>query len=244
MSILYIILFTFFVGYTFIFQETYGISVGTTNTIFVGIFVGVLFGSVPIPWIYKKTKEAQVKAEAEGNEQFPPETRLWNAMLGGTAAIPISLLWMGWTAYPSVSIWSPILASVLFGYGVITIFISSYMYLIDVYEVMAASALTFATLVRYVCAGGMTVVGIPFYKNMGVHWTLTILGCLSALLAPLPYVLFLYGPAIRRKSKFAKVHKVGVDEKEGQRADEEPKFHEADLPGSGSSTTLHSQNGI
>jgi hypothetical protein len=25
-------------------------------------------------------------------------------------------------------------------------------------------------------AGGMAVVGIPFYKNMSEHWTLTILG--------------------------------------------------------------------
>lgn len=35
-------------------------------------------------------------------------------------------------------------------------------------------------------AGGMTVVGIPFYKNMGVHWMLTILGTISLLLAPGP----------------------------------------------------------
>ena len=71
------------------------------------------------------------------------------------------------------------------------------------YESLAASGLTFATLVRYVCAGGMTVVGIPFYKNMGVHWTLTVLACLSALLAPIPYIFYKYGHVIRKKSKFA-----------------------------------------
>ena len=203
MSVLYIILFTFFGGYTFIFQETYGISQGLTNTIFVGITIGVVTGALPVPWIYGKTKQAQVKAEAEGRKQFDPEVRLWNAMLGGAIAIPVSLLWMGWTAYPSVSIWSPIFASVVFGYGLITIFISSYMYLIDVYEAFAASALTLATLVRYCCAGGMTMVGIPFYKNMGVHWTLTILACISALLTPIPYLFYKYGHVLRKKSKFA-----------------------------------------
>jgi MFS family permease len=112
---------------------------------------------------------------------------------------------------PSVSIWSPIIASVLFGYGTIMIFMSSYMYIIDSYEMYAASALTFATLARYIIAGGMTVVGIPFYKNMGVHWTLTILAGLSALLAPLPYVFYKYGYIIRRKSRFA-VSRAAEDE--------------------------------
>ncbi|KIX01379.1 uncharacterized protein Z518_09104 [Rhinocladiella mackenziei CBS 650.93] len=203
MSVLYVVLFTFFDGYEYIFRRTYNLSQGLSNTIFVGIAVGVCLGSVVIPWIYQRTLRAQQRAEAQGKKQFDPEVRLWFAMLGGAPAIPISLLWMGWTAYPNVSIWSPILASVLFGYGVITIFISSYMYLIDSYETYAASALTFATLVRYCCAGGMTVVGIPFYQNIGHHWTLTILACISALLAPIPYVFYRYGYIIRRKSQFA-----------------------------------------
>ena len=52
-------------------------------------------------------------------------------------------------------------------------------------------------------ASGMTVVGIPFYKNMGVHWTLTILGVISLLLVPVPYLFYKYGPWIRSKSKYA-----------------------------------------
>jgi hypothetical protein len=67
----------------------------------------------------------------------------------------------------------------------------------------AASALASVTLIRYVTAGGMTVVGIPFYRNMGVHWTLTILGCISALLVPVPYLFFFYGRKIRAKSRYA-----------------------------------------
>lgn len=83
------------------------------------------------------------------------------------------------------------------------IFISSYMYIIDSYEVYAASALTFLTLIRYCFAGGFTVVGIPFYRNVGHHWTVTILACLSLLLTPIPYVFYKYGHIIRKKSRFA-----------------------------------------
>ncbi|KAH0408827.1 hypothetical protein KCU90_g21518, partial [Aureobasidium melanogenum] len=127
-------------------------------------------------------------------------------MLGGALAVPVSLFWMGWTDYASISIWSPIIASALFGYGVITIFISAYMYIIDSYAIYAASALSFVTFTRYLAAGGMTVVGVPWYRNLGVHYTLTILACISALMVPVPYVFYIYGAKIRTKSAYA-VHK-------------------------------------
>jgi hypothetical protein len=76
-------------------------------------------------------------------------------------------------------------------------------YIIDSYEAYSASALVSAVLIRYIAAGGMTIAGIPFYKNMGVHWTLTILGAISALMAPMPYVFYKYGKWIRSKSKYA-----------------------------------------
>lgn len=77
------------------------------------------------------------------------------------------------------------------------------MYVIDCYHIYAASALAFMTVSRYAAAGVMTVVGIPFYRNMGVQWTLTILGCISAALVPVPFVFYRSGPTIRKWSKFA-----------------------------------------
>lgn len=41
------------------------------------------------------------------------------------------------------------------------------------------------------------------YENLGVHYTLTILACLCALLVPVPYVFYRAGPWIRSKSKYA-----------------------------------------
>jgi len=183
LTVVYIILFTFLDGYTSIFGETYGFSEGITGLVFIGIAVGLCGASLLVPFIHRSAKKELAKVKANGGDRLPPEFRLWFAMYGAPA-IPISLFWMGWTAYPSISYWSPILASVLFGYGILCIFISSYQYIIDSYELYAASALASLTLIRYVAAGGMVVVGIPFYKNLGVHWTLTILGGISALLVP------------------------------------------------------------
>jgi hypothetical protein len=80
---------------------------------------------------------------------------------------------------------------------------SSYQYIIDSYEVYAASALASATMIRYVASGGMVIVATPFYKNMGVPYTLTIMACLSACMAPVPFVFYKYGPWIRSKSRHA-----------------------------------------
>lgn len=142
---------------------------------------------------------------SQGGTRLPPEFRLWFAMYGAPA-VPISLFWMGWTDYPSISYWSPLLASVLFGYGILCIFISTYQYIIDSYELYAASALASLTFIRYIAAGSMVVVGIPFYENLGVHRTLTVLGAISAVMVPVPYLFYVYGPKIRGFSSYAQTH--------------------------------------
>lgn len=71
---------------------------------------------------------------------------------------------------------------------------------------MAASALAFMTISRYSAAGGLTVAGISFYENGGVHWTLTIL-CLSSMIVPVPYVFYRPGPRTRKHGKYAVAEK-------------------------------------
>ena len=84
-----------------------------------------------------------------------------------------------------------------------TIFTSSYMYLIEVYQIYAASALAFGSFSRYMAAGVMTVVGVPMYDNLGIHYTLTILACISSVMAPVPFLLYWYGHKVRQLSRQA-----------------------------------------
>lgn len=175
----------------------YGINTGLTFTIFVALFIGVLLNLVTVPWVYHRTLKQLSRDGDEGKGlKIDRESRLLFAMVGAPF-IPIGLFWMGWTNFPHISIWSPIIASVAVGFGINSIFLSSYLYIIDSYEVMAASALCFVTLVRYLAAGGMTVVGVPFYGNLGSHYTLTILACISAAAVPIPYAFYQYGHKIR-----------------------------------------------
>ncbi|KAF7595937.1 hypothetical protein BBP40_004083 [Aspergillus hancockii] len=229
MTTLYIVLFTFFDGYTYIFSDVHGLSQPLTNIVWVAMYVGIMFAGLVVPLQYQKMKRelSRVASPSEHNRHkangganqpatpsldgnssapkvfsVPPEFRLRYAMIGAPA-IPISLFWMGWTDYANISIWSPIVGSSLFGFGSICIFISSYMYIIDAYDIYAASALGFMTVSRYCAAGGMTVVGIPFYQNVGVQWTLTILGIISTVLTPVPYIFWKFGKVIRSWSRYA-----------------------------------------
>jgi len=131
LSVIYIVLFTFLDGYTYIFQEIHGTSQGVTGLCFVGIIIGLFGASALVPFIGNKAKKELKRLRDAGEpERLQPEFRLIFAMFGAPA-IPISLFWMGWTSDSSISIWSPLAASVLFGYGILTIFISSYQYIVS-----------------------------------------------------------------------------------------------------------------
>ena len=202
LTVIYIILFTFLNGYAFIFSETYGFTEGITGLAFIGIAIGLCGASLIVPVVYRWARRDLAQIKSRGGTCLPPEFRLWFAMLGAPA-IPISMFWMGWTAYPTISYWSPLAASVLFGYGILCVFISTYQYIIDSYEMYAASALASLTFIRYVAAGGMVEVAIPMYTNLGVHWTLTVLGAISALMVPVPYLFYAFGTKLRAKSRYA-----------------------------------------
>ena len=131
LTIIYIVLFTFLDGYTYIFSDIHGTSQGVTGLCFVGIIIGLFGASALVPFIGSKAKKELKRLRDEGKpEKLKPEFRLIFAMFGAPA-IPISLFWMGWTSDSSISIWSPLAASVLFGYGILTIFISSYQYIVS-----------------------------------------------------------------------------------------------------------------
>lgn len=162
LTVVYIILFTFLDGYTYIFGETYGFSQGFTGLAFLGMVIGILIAACLIPlfhhWVVRDLTTLRKRDGPGAN--LPPEIRLWFAMCGGPL-IPLSLFWMAWTNYSRVLPWSDLVASVVFGFGIICIFISSYQYIIDSYEIYAASALVGLTLLRYNASGIMVVVGIP-----------------------------------------------------------------------------------
>lgn len=198
LSVVYIVLFTFLTGYDFIYGDIYRFSQGNQGLTWIAVNVGFLFALAMAPFIYAQFKTKFLAAQAQG-KKVEPEQRLWYAMIGAPW-FPVSLFWLAWTSRESISFWCSLVATMVFGFSAMCIFIPCYQYLIDAYEGYVASALVGLTFSRYVVSGAMVVVSVPMYENLGVDWTLTLLGCIAVLLTPIPYVFYMYGGKVRARS--------------------------------------------
>ena len=120
-----------------------------------------------------------------------------------SALLPISLFWIGWTNRPDIPYWSELGACCLFGFALMALFISTYQYLLDTYGTNAASAMAAVTLMRYFASGGMVLATGPLYNALMFKWMLTVLGCIAAVLTPVPWLFSWKGRLIRERSKWA-----------------------------------------
>ena len=66
----------------------------------------------------------------------------------------------------------------------------------------AASALAANTIVRSAVAAAFPLFTTKMYEVMGVQWASTLIGLVSLVLAPIPFLFFKYGAKIREKSRF------------------------------------------
>jgi DHA1 family multidrug resistance protein-like MFS transporter len=68
----------------------------------------------------------------------------------------------------------------------------------------AASALAGNTFLRSLCGAGFPLFASKLFTGLGINWAATLLGCIAAVLVPIPVLFYVYGARIRAKSSFAK----------------------------------------
>jgi len=121
----------------------------------------------------------------------------------GAPLIPIGLFWFAWSARPSAHWISPILAGIPFAWGNTATFLTAVFYLLDVYGPMVgASALAANGLSRYIMSGCFPLFTFQMYEELGIGWATSLLGFLSVLMMPIPFIFFNYGPQIRARSSY------------------------------------------
>jgi hypothetical protein len=200
-----IILYTFIAGYVSIYERIYHWRAGLTAAAFLGVELGVLLSASVIPLAMYFLRREIIRSRARGQNRPGPEISLYMGMFGAPF-IPISMFWMGWTARESISVWSPLASSVLLGFGVLCIFVSSYQYIADTFELHVASALSSLQVMRLVASGVMAIISEIMYHDLGVAWTLTMLGLISFVFFPVPFVFYWKGPQIRAWSRYARTN--------------------------------------
>ncbi|KAK3339669.1 major facilitator superfamily domain-containing protein, partial [Lasiosphaeria hispida] len=197
--LLYSLLFLFLSGLDYIFKKAYNLSPGQTGSCFGAIAAGSTAFLVVAPGLYGW---ARSHTEHVRGRRLAPEFRLWPAIVTAPL-LPVALLWLGWGNRPDVSLWYSLGACFVFGVVLIAVYVSSYEYIIDSYGDHAAVALASVMMVRYLVAGGVVMAARPMYEKLGVNWTMTLLGCAAAVLAPAPVLFWIYGPKLRKRSPYA-----------------------------------------
>lgn len=201
-AILLGVLYLFFGAFPLVFGRVYGFNLWQSGLSFTGIFVGMVAAMATDPfwrWNYKRLLD---KRERETGERVSePEYRLPSAILGGCLCV-IGLFWFAWTIYPSVHWIVPIIGTSFFGCGIILVYTAFFTFLVEAYPLYAASALSANSFARSMFAASFPLFGLQMYNGMGFHWATTFLGLLCLILAPFPYVFWVYGKRLRSKSKY------------------------------------------
>lgn len=75
-------------------------------------------------------------------------------------------------------------------------------YIIDCYGFYSNSAIAVNTIIRSLFGAAFPLFGRQMYEGLGVDWGTSLLAFLTVAFAPVPILFYMYGAAIRKRSKF------------------------------------------
>ncbi|KAK5806688.1 hypothetical protein VI817_000946 [Penicillium citrinum] len=199
LSFIYGLLYCFLTAYTLVFQQEYGMNAGVGGLPLFGLVVGLFIAAAYVIL----SSPSYVKKLDKNNNMPVPEWRLPPVMVAG-AMFAAGLFWFGWTGFNGTIHWIvPTLSGLFTGFGLLIIFIQLFNYLIDTYLMFAASAIAANTFCRSMVAAAFPLFSRQMFENMGIQWASTLLGCVAAVLVPIPIAFYFFGKKLRMKSKFA-----------------------------------------
>ncbi|KAI7548545.1 MFS general substrate transporter [Hortaea werneckii] len=199
MSFVYGLLYLFLTFYEIVFQEVHGMNKGVGGLPYFGMIIGEM-----IAGIFMIASQPSYNRKLAANNNVPkPEWRMPPAILGG-ALFSVGIFWFAWAGYrPDIHWMAPTSSGLFTGFGIMVIFLQCMNYLIDAYLVFAASAIAANTFLRSLCGAGFPLFATYMIKGMGIQWAGTLLGCVAAVLVPIPAVFWWKGAKIRERSSFA-----------------------------------------
>ncbi|PWY72939.1 MFS general substrate transporter [Aspergillus heteromorphus CBS 117.55] len=208
MSFIYGLAYALLEAYPIVFEGTYGMVGGVAGLPFIGLILGEIAGS-----IFIISLQGSYSRKLNANKNVPvPEWRLPPAIVGGVAFAG-GLFWFGWTGWDRSIHWmAPTAAGVLVGFGMTSIFMQGFNYLLDTYLRFAASAFAANTMMRSMVGAVFPLFTRQMFDNLGIQWAGTLLGCIAVVMIPIPVMFYVYGGRLRRTSKLAPVMEADEDE--------------------------------
>ena len=199
MSVLYGLLYMYFIAYPIVFVEGKGYSAGKTGLMFIPLAIGVILSAACSPFVnihYRKL------CDRAPNGRPPPEARLI-PMMFSCWFIPLGLFIFSWTSYPDVSAWGPMMGGFPVGFGFIFLYNSANNYIVDTYQHQAASGLAAKTFLRSIWGASVVLFTEQMYHRLGYEWAGSLIAFIALACCAIPFVFFFYGSSIRKYSRFA-----------------------------------------
>ncbi|KAG1894460.1 uncharacterized protein F5891DRAFT_1255140 [Suillus fuscotomentosus] len=168
-----------------VFKHIYHFNVGQSGLVFIIVVVGSILGLLANFYqdvLYRKCVS-----------QRGPEARLYIACL---VALLLPIFIYAWTA-DSRMFWTwPVVGLSIFMFCSFVSYQVVFIYLAD-WEVSR----TISTgLARNMGSFGFPLFSHIMFKKLTYKWANTIFGGVAVLLIPVPFILFLYGPSLRKRS--------------------------------------------
>lgn len=132
----------------------------------------------------------------------PAELRLIPMMIG-SIFVPVGLFAYAWSSFPHVSWAGPCFSGMACGFGFLMLYNPANNYIVDSYQHYAASGLAAKTFVRSMWGGAVPLFTIQMYHRLGYEWATTLMAFISLACVAIPFMFYIYGARIRKRSKYA-----------------------------------------
>jgi hypothetical protein len=144
-----------------------------------------------------RTNDATViRLTKRNNGIYEPEFRL-PAAIYFAGFVPVSLFWYGWSIQEHTHWIVPIVGSSLFGVGMLGIFLPTQQYLVDAFQIYSASAVAAVRTAVSIAGTTLPLAGPPLYASLGLGVGNSVLGMITVVLTPIPWLFMKYGKIIR-----------------------------------------------
>ena len=192
-GLLYLVLATFPVLWTTIYNEGQGISGLNYISLGVGLALGAQVLAPLQDRIYAYLKRRYKVSVGRPEFRVP-------IMVPGAILVPAGLLIFGWTAEYHTHWIGPNIGAAVLASGVIVGFQCIQGYLVDTYTRYAASAVGATTILRSIAGFGFPLFAPDLYNNLGYGKGNTVLAAVGIVIGwPAPFLLWKYGQYLRTK---------------------------------------------
>lgn len=122
----------------------------------------------------------------------------------GAFALPLSFTMYGWVPELGLPLSAMLGISGIFGFAMNFAFMPVFTYVVDAFGLYSASAITALIVTRCVAATFFPLAAVSLIKELGSGFGCTVLGAIGLAFAPIPVLIYLYGPVWRQHSTYTK----------------------------------------